>query len=147
MSLELSPAVPRPAHVTDAVAYDFDLHADPAFLADPHARILDLHQKAPPVFWTPRNGGHWMVISHAANFEASRDVEGFSSEVIPQKQIQAMLAQRPPGSPHMPQPWPINIDPPLHTAYRAPLNMAFSPKSIMALKDGIRELAAELIEA
>ncbi|HKY91837.1 MAG TPA: cytochrome P450 [Nevskiaceae bacterium] len=146
MSSALSPAVPRPAHVTDAVFYDFDLHADPAYLQDPHARILDLLKNAPPVFWTPRNGGHWMLMSHKANFDASRDTEGFSSEVIPQKQIQAMLAQRPPGSPHMPQPWPINIDPPLHTAYRAPLNMAFSPKSIMALKDGIRELAAELIE-
>ena len=130
----------------DSACYDFDLYADPAFLADPHTRILDLLKNAPPVFWTPRNGGHWMVIGHAANFEASRDTEGFSSEVIPQKQIQAMLAQRPAGSPHMPQPWPINIDPPLHTAYRAPLNKVFSPKAILALKDSIRELAIELIE-
>lgn len=142
-----SPAAARPAHVPDSAVYDFDLHADPAFLADPHARILELLEQAPPVFWTPRNGGHWMLIGHAANFEASRDTEGFSSEVIPQKQIQAMLAQRPPGSPHMPQPWPINIDPPLHTAYRAPLNKVFSPKAILALKDSIRELAIELIEA
>jgi len=146
MTAALSPAVARPPHVTDAAFYDFDLHADPAFLVDPHARILDLLKNAPPVFWTPRNGGHWMVIGHAANFEASRDTEGFSSEVIPQKQIQAMLAQRPAGSPHMPQPWPINIDPPLHTAYRAPLNKVFSPKAIMALRDSIRELAIELIE-
>lgn len=146
MTAALSPAVARPSHVTDAAFYDFDLHADPAFLVDPHARILDLLKNAPPVFWTPRNGGHWMLIGHAANFEASRDTEGFSSEVIPQKQIQAMLAQRPAGSPHMPQPWPINIDPPLHTAYRAPLNKVFSPKAIMALRDSIRELAIELIE-
>ncbi|HSW14561.1 MAG TPA: cytochrome P450 [Solimonas sp.] len=142
----LSPTVARPAHVTDSTFYDFDLHADPAFLADPHGRILDLLKNAPPVFWTPRNGGHWMLIGHAANFEASRDTEGFSSEVIPQKQIQAMLAQRPAGSPHMPQPWPINIDPPLHTAYRAPLNKVFSPKAIMALRDSIRALAIDLIE-
>jgi len=142
----LSPAAARPAHVTDSVFYDFDLHADPAFLSDPHERILDLLKNAPPVFWTPRNGGHWMLIGHAANFDASRDTEGFSSEVIPQKQIQAMLAQRPTGSPHMPQPWPINIDPPLHTAYRAPLNKVFSPKAILALRESIRELAIELIE-
>ena len=144
---QLSPATPKPAHVTDAVTYDFDMHADPAYLANPHERILDLLKNAPPVFWTPRNGGHWMLLTHAANFDASRDFETFSSEVIPQSQIQAMLAQRPPGSPHFPQPWPINIDPPLHTAYRAPLNKAFSPKSIMALKESIRDLAIELIEA
>ncbi|MGB1563868.1 MAG: cytochrome P450 [Sinimarinibacterium flocculans] len=143
----LSPAVARPAHVTDAVTYDFDMFADEAYVKNPHDRILDLHKNAPPVFWTPRNGGHWMLLSHKANFDASRDVETFSSEVIPQAQVQAMLAQRPPGSPHFPQPWPINIDPPLHTMHRAPLQKAFSPKAIMALKDSIRELAGELIDA
>lgn len=143
----LSPAVPRPDHVPESAVYDFDLFADPAYVKNPHDRILDLHRSAPPVFWTPRNGGHWMLLTHAANFEASRDFETFSSEVIPQAQIQAMLAKRPPGSPHFPQPWPINIDPPLHTAYRMPLQRAFSPKAILALKDSIRELAGELIEA
>lgn len=143
----LSPAVSRPAHVTDAVTYDFDMFADEAYVKNPHDRILDLHKNAPPIFWTPRNGGHWILLSHKANFDASRDVETFSSEVIPQAQVQAMLAQRPPGSPHFPQPWPINIDPPLHTAHRAPLQKAFSPKAIMALKDSIRELAGELIDA
>lgn len=143
----LSPAVPRPAHVTDAVTYDFDLFADPEYVKNPHDRIFDLHKNAPPVFWTPRNGGHWMLLTHAANFDASRDFETFSSEVMPQSQIQAMLAQRPPGSPHFPQPWPINIDPPLHTSYRMPLQKAFSPKAILALKDSIRQLAGELIDA
>ncbi|MGH8517330.1 MAG: cytochrome P450, partial [Panacagrimonas sp.] len=143
----LSPAVPRPEHVTDAVTYDFDLFADAEYVKNPHDRILDLHKNAPPVFWTPRNGGHWMLLTHAANFDAARDFDTFSSEVMPQAQIQAMLAQRPPGSPHFPQPWPINIDPPLHTSYRMPLQKAFSPKAIHALKDSIRELAGQLIDA
>jgi cytochrome P450 len=129
------------------VVYDFDMFADPALLADPHARILDLLKNAPPIFWTPRNGGHWMLLSHAANFDASRDVESFSSEIIPQVQIKAMMAKLPPGSPHIPQPLPINIDPPEHGAYRMPLQRAFSPKAMLALKDSIRELAGNLIEA
>jgi cytochrome P450 len=142
----LSPAVPRPAHIPDAAVYDFDMFHDPSYLADPHQRILDLVRTAPPVFWTPRNGGHWMFLSHAANFNAARDVESFSSEFVAQSQIQAMLARLPPGTPHIPQPFPINIDPPLHTKYRAPLQRAFAPKTIAALKDDIRALANQLID-
>lgn len=142
----LSPPVPRPDHVPEAAMYDFDMFHDPAYLADPHSRILEMAATVPPVFWTPRNGGHWMLMSHAANFEASRDTDTFSSEIVPRAQIKAMMAALPPGAPHIPQPVPINVDPPEHTKYRAPLQSAFSPKSMLALKDGIRALAVELIE-
>jgi cytochrome P450 len=136
----------RPAHVIDSVYYDFDLFHDPAFLEDPHARILDLHKNAPPIFWTPRNGGHWMLISHRANFEAGRDTETFSSEMIPQSLIEQFLAAMPPDAPRIPQPFPINLDPPKHGIYRMPLQGAFSPRMMNALKEKIRELAAQLIE-
>jgi cytochrome P450 len=58
-----------------------------------------------------------------------------------------MSAALPPGSPRMPQSVPINVDPPLHTKFRAPLNTVFSPKAMLAMKDDIRSLAAELISA
>ena len=143
----LTPAVPKPDHVLDAVVYDFDMFSDPALLADPHERILDLVKNAPPVFWTPRNGGHWMLTSHAANFNASRDTESFSSEFTPPERIKAMRAMMPPGSPHIPLAVPINLDPPEHGKYRMPLQRVFSPKAIAALKDDIRALARELINA
>ncbi|HEY1076861.1 MAG TPA: cytochrome P450 [Fontimonas sp.] len=142
----LTPAVAKPAHVADSVVYDFDMFADPGLLADPHERILDLLKTAPPVFWTPRNGGHWMLISHAANFSASRDTESFSSEFIPPEKMAMLKSMLPPGSPHIPIAVPINLDPPDHTKYRMPLNRVFSPKAIMALKDSIRALAAELVD-
>lgn len=143
----LTPAAPKPSHVPDALVYDFDIHNDPALLADPHERILDMIRNAPPVFWTPRNGGGWVVLSHAANYEASRDTEIFSSEFVPQDQMKAMLAALPPGAPHIPQPIPITLDPPEHTKYRQPLQKVFSPKTIAGLRDSIRALAAELIDA
>ncbi|EKU74407.1 MULTISPECIES: cytochrome P450 [Sphingobium] len=143
----LSPAAPQPAHVPDALVYDFDVHADPGLLADPHARILDLLKTAPPVFWTPRNGGGWVALTHAANYEASRDTETYSSEFVPADKMKALLASLPPGAPHIPQPIPITLDPPEHTKYRQPLQKVFSPKTIAALKDSIRELAGELIDA
>jgi cytochrome P450 len=141
----LSPVVPKPAHVPDALVYDFDLFADQALLADSHARMLDLATNAPPIFWTPRQGGHWVFAGHEAAFEGSRQWEAFTSEIVPQAFIQAMLAQLPPGAPHIPQPLPITVDPPMHTVYRLPLNSVFSPKAMNNLKDSIRALARQLI--
>jgi cytochrome P450 len=142
----LSPAVPKPAHVPEALVYDFDMVLDPAYVANPHDRILDLQKNAPPVFWTPRRGGHWMLIGHAANFKASRDWETFSSEVFPRSQLAAMMSQLPKDIGHIPTAVPINIDPPAHGIFRAPLQAAFSPKAALALADSIRTLARELID-
>jgi cytochrome P450 len=136
----------RPAHVPDAAFYDFDMFSDAALLKNPHGRILELLENAPPVFWTPRNGGHWMLLSHRANFEAARDTATFSSEVVPREIVNQFMASLPPGTPRIPQPRPISLDPPQHSAYRGPLQGAFSPKTMLALKDSIRALAAELIK-
>jgi cytochrome P450 len=142
----LSPAAPTPAHIPEVALYDFDMFRDPAFLADPHDRIFELIRTAPPVFWTPRNGGHWMFLSHAANFKASRDTESFTSQFVTREQLDAIQAKMPPGTPHIPMASPINLDPPEHGQYRAPLQQAFSPKAMLALKDDIRVLANQLID-
>jgi cytochrome P450 len=141
-----SPVAPKPPHIPDALVYDFDMYQDPAYLADPHERILDLHRTAPPIFWTPRHGGYWMMLSHEANYKASRDTEAFTSEVMPAEVRERLQAAMPPGSPRIPHSVPISLDPPEHGKYRAPLQAAFSPKRMMALQDGIRAFAAGLIE-
>ncbi len=142
----LSEAVPQPGHIPDSVVYDFDMFLDPAYLIDPHKRVLDLVEHAPPVFWTPRNGGHWILQGHAANFEAARDTESFSSEIMPHEMIEKILSQLPRDMPHIPRAYPINLDPPMHAKYRMPLQRVFSPKTINALAGSIRELAGELID-
>jgi cytochrome P450 len=53
----------------------------------------------------------------------------------------------PPGTPRIPQARPINLDPPEHTRYRAPLQKTFSPKAALAMKADILKLANELIDA
>jgi cytochrome P450 len=143
----LRPPVPKPSHVPDSAVYDFDFHHDPALLADPHARVLDVISKAPPVFWTPRNGGHWMIVGYDAVFKASRDTAGFSSAVVSAAQMKALMAAMPQGAARIPQARPINLDPPEHTTFRAPLQKAFSPKSVLAMKDDIRTLANSFIDA
>jgi cytochrome P450 len=145
---QLSPLAPRPAHVPEALVVDFDIHADPALLADPHARVLHLATTAPPVFWSPRNGGRWFANSHAANYAASRDAETFSSGLGASPEIMAaMKAAMPPGATRIPKAVPITLDPPEHTKYRAPLQKVFSPKTIAALRASIGDLARDLIGA
>ncbi len=146
--MTLSPAAAQPAHVPDALVYDFDVHHDPALLRDPHARILDLANSAPPVFWSPRNGGLWFANSHAANYAASRDTETFSSGFGASPEMMAkMLAGLPEGVTRIPQAVPITLDPPEHTKYRLPLQKVFSPKTIAGLRESIRDLARDLIDA
>jgi cytochrome P450 len=142
----LSPAVPKPAHVPDAVVHDFDLFLDPALIANPRQRLLDLLEKAPPVFWTPRNGGHWIVLDYAANFKAARDTETFSNEVIPMVMIEQFMASLPPGTPRVPLMKPISVDPPEHSKFRMPLQRVFSPKVVNALEGDIRSLTNKLID-
>jgi cytochrome P450 len=142
----LSPKVPQPDHISDLAVVDFDLHMDPGLLANPHERVRQLLRDAPKVFWTPRNGGQWVVMGYAENYAASRDVESFSSEIMPREMIEQFMAMLPSGSPHIPTPTPINLDPPDHTKFRAPLNSAFSPKAMLARKEEVRALANALID-
>ncbi len=141
-----SSLAPQPSHVPDEAVYDFDHFLDAGLLANPHERVLELLREAPPVFWTPRNGGHWMVIGHKENYEASRNTEAFSSELVPAAMIEMAMPMLPPEVKRIPLPTPINLDPPQHTIYRQPLQAAFSPRAMMARKDEIRALANELID-
>ena len=136
-----------PSHVDPARVVDFDMFRDPGLNADPHQRLLELAGTAPEVFWTPRNGGHWVIIGQRAVRDAARDTDTFSNEAIPHAQLLAMIAATPPGAPRIPIPYPLMLDPPLHHVYRQPLQTAFSPTTVMGLADSIRTLAAELIDA
>jgi cytochrome P450 len=142
-----NPIAGRPAHVPASLVYDFDASTDAALLADPHQRVAELVRNAPPIFWTPRYGGSWVFLSHAAIFNAARDFETFSSSFYSPEMIEQMRLAAGPDVKHIPIAVPINLDPPEHTKYRLPLQATFSPKTINALKDSIRSLAGSLIDA
>jgi len=136
----------RPPHVPESALFDFDIFCDEGLATDPHARILRLVQEAPPLFWTPRNGGHWMAIGYQEAFRILREPENFSSALVPPEMAGVSVA-----SPHdgrrMPLMTPIMMDLPEHTRHRAPLQKTFSPKAVIALKGEIEDLAASLIDA
>jgi cytochrome P450 len=144
---DISTQAPRPAHVPEAAVYDFDMFLDPALLADPHERVRQILRDAPPVFWTPRNQGHWVAMGHEAAFQVSRDWDRFSSEILPREMLAQMMAMAPPGMKHIPRSVPITLDPPDHTRYRIPLAAPFGPKAIKARTEEIRALAGDLIDA
>lgn len=141
----LSPIAPKPDHVSDEAVYDFDMFLDEALLADPHERVRQIVAEAPPVFWSRHNGGHWVITGHSENYEAARNTEVFSSELFPREAVSAILSAMPDVT-HLPLPTPINMDPPDHTRFRAPLNAAFSPKAMLARKEEVRALGNQLID-
>ncbi len=138
---------PRPDHVAAASVYDFDMYFEPRYLSDPFGRAAEVLAEAPCPFWTPRNRGHWIITRYEAVARASKDWEHFSSALEPESVTAAMQASLPPDTPPLPQAIPACVDPPQHTAYRAPLNAAFSPQTVLGLKEDIRKLAVDLIEA
>jgi cytochrome P450 len=123
------------------------MFSDPGLLRDPHERVRQILAEAPPVFWTPRNLGHWVAMGHEAVFEVARDWERFSSEFLPRQELEALLGALPPGFAHIPRVRPITLDPPDHGKYRAPLASTFGPKSVRTLTEEIRALAARLLDA
>lgn len=144
--VDMAGRMKRPDHVPVSLVYEFDYNSDPAYCRDPHARAADLVEKAPPIFWTPFNGGHWMFQSHDAVFEALRDFGKFSSEHFSPEAFNTMMAELPEEE-RIPAPVPICIDPPLHARLRHPLFSTFSPKTVAAKEAEIRALAERLVDA
>src|SRR5262247_4072227 len=107
-SVDMTNKVKKPAHVPDHLVFDFDYNVDPEYCRDPHARAADLAKKAPPMYWTPYNGGHWMFQSYEAVLEALRDFKTFSSEHFEPAAFEAMMAALPEEE-RIPAPVPICI--------------------------------------
>lgn len=126
---------PKPAHVPNELVFDFDMYNVPGSDADAHAAFFAIQQTHPDIFWTPLNGGHW-VVTRADDVETVlRDPELFSSTrvALPRDDTAPRLV-------------PIEIDPPRHTQLRRPLTFGMVPRVVDKLEDGIRELTISLIE-
>lgn len=137
----------RPSHVPAEAVFDFDYHRDPGLFVDPHERVLELVGEAPPLFWTPHNGGHWMAFGYDVAHRVMREAESFSSALMPAAMQAAMAGLSLPDGRRVPKMTPIMMDPPDHTRLRGPLQRTFAPKTVMRLKGDIEALAEELVEA
>ena len=134
MIFETMQPVPRPAHVPAELEYDFDFLAPPGAAEDLQLAWKRLHDAAPDIFWTPRNGGHWVATRGADIREIQTNYRRFSQRVMT---IPASLQTF--------RILPANIDRPEHEQYRRIILPAFLPKAVARLDDDIIELARELI--
>ena len=125
-----------PDHVSPERVFDFDIYTDPRVTSDLHASYAQALKEAPDVFWTPRNGGHWMVRRYQMIHEIVNDYEYFSAR--------EMAIPRVPDRPRM---IPLNIDPPDNIPYRQALMPMFSPKAVRAMEPKIRDWAVRIVDA
>lgn len=123
-----------PAHVPPAQVVDFCRFGDPRLKRQPHRQIAELYATLPPLFWTPRNGGHWIVARSSAAMSMLKRPDLFSSDP---RHCPAMVRE--------PRTNPNQYDPPEHTEMRAIVGGRFEASAIPALEAEIRGRAQALI--
>ena len=126
-----------PAHVPGERIFDFDLFYDPTIGRDAHEGHLRLLDVAPDIFWTPRNGGHWIATSYAAVTAVLKKPSLFSSVNAPVERTQPLL--------DLPVP-PVDLDAPEHRPHRMLLLHFLSASATRAFEPEIRQLVSELID-
>ena len=124
-----------PPHVDPSRVFMFDLYEDARLRDDVHEGLKSLHEEAPDIFYTPYNGGHWMVTRHGLVSDILRDFEHFSNTEmdIPKMGNQYVMI-------------PLNLDPPDHTPYRAILMGYFGPKVVQQMEQQLRGWARRYID-
>jgi cytochrome P450 len=118
-----------PAHVPSDLLFDFDMWNMPSHVVDPMAHWMTVRDRgAPPIFYTPRNGGHWIVHRFNETLEGYRDTDFFTNypNGIPARRGGAAKLI------------PVEIDPPDHHKYRLILAPVFSPVAVKKLQGDIR---------
>ena len=129
------PLTERPPHVPPELVYDVDIFNLAGAKQDVHEAWKRVQREAPRIFWTPRNGGYWMI-TRAKDIEAvQKDHEHFS--------MKRMLI------PNVPRPFPappLDFEPPEHGPWRLLISPAFSPKVISEVEATVRSTTVGLIE-
>lgn len=123
----------RPNHIPDELIIDFDYQRPGPVDSDPIVATTILH-RLPPVVWTPRHGGHWIVTKGKLVPQILKDFERFSSE-------QVFI-----DTPGRPRGVPLEYDPPEHAPLRKLLMPAFTPKAVKKWGEEARELSIALID-
>ncbi len=123
-----------PDHVPAALVREFDHVNGPAVERDSFAVYRDAPRMR--AFFSPLNGGYW-VLTKAEDIRAAlQDAELFSSAAT--------------GIPAQPareeKLYPLELDPPEHRPYRQVLAPFFAPKAVAAKAAAIQQVCIELLE-
>lgn len=123
-----------PPHVKPEQVFEFDIYADPRITDDVQGSYARALHEAPDIFWTPLNGGHWMVQRHDLIAEVVKNPAVFSA-----REMQIPRVENPPFF------IPLSIDPPENVPYRHVLMPKFSPRSVAEMEGKMRAMAAEIV--
>lgn len=69
-----------PDHIPPQLVFDFDSLRAPEAKQCSHHSIKNLYKDAPRIFYTPRNGGHWIIARADEALDMLRQAENFSSD-------------------------------------------------------------------
>ena len=125
-----------PPHVRPEQVFAFDIYADPRIGDDVQGTYAEVLAEAPDIFWTPLNGGHWMIQRHDLIAEVVKNPAVFSA-----REMQIPRVENPPFM------IPLSLDPPDNVPYRPVLMPKFSPRAVAELEPRLRERAIEIVEA
>jgi cytochrome P450 len=114
-----------------------DIHA-PAFARDPYPTYARWREQC-PVSYAAQYGGFWTLTRYEDVRQAAMDWRSFTSSVAGVTAI-PMITHR--NEPQL----PIELDPPLHSRYRALVNPVFSAERIAQLRPRITEIATGLLD-
>jgi cytochrome P450 len=126
-----------PAHVPADLVYDYDIYTGPTGFDRPQVALGEkFEREAPRIFFTPRNGGHWVVtraddvaaVMHRPDIFSSDSQYNPDRKMVPVKFL------------------PLHYDPPQLEDARKILLPLFSPIAIAKMEASVRQLAQELIE-
>ena len=126
---------PVPPHVRPEQVIDIDIYTDERVLAGPHHAYKVLQDASPDIFYTPRNGGHWIVTRFDKMGQILRDPEHFSSRELHIPKLHSPV-----------QFIPLSLDPPDHAKYRAVLLRHFDRKAVASRAPKLQEWADRLID-
>lgn len=126
-----------PDHVPDSLVVDFDACNDIGMKVNVFERLDILRQTAPPIAWSPYNGGHWLAFRE-------EDIQAILTrpEEFTTAHLSTSSTER--GGPPM---IPLGLEPPQHAPWRNVLVKYFGPSKIKHLESTVRKRAEELISA
>jgi cytochrome P450 len=116
---------------------DLDIH-EPAFARNPYPTYNRLREQG-PVIHSQHYGGFWLLSRYEDVRQAVLGWQTFTSSVVGVTAIPVVTQRTEPQL-------PIELDPPLHSRYRALVNPVFSKARVEALRPTVTAIAVELIE-
>jgi cytochrome P450 len=116
----------------------FDIH-DPEFARDPYPTYAQLRDRC-PVKQSELYGGMWLLTRAADVRGATRDWKTFTSSVVG---VTAIPVITPRTQPQL----PIELDPPLHSRYRALVQPVFTGNRIEELRPAVAAIVGQLLDS